>query len=293
MDDVALLIDSGTEALASAGISEPRREAAALLAFALSLDRTFLVAHPEYLPDQAGRDRYAGFIDRRSRREPFHYITGSKQFYGLDFKVSPAVLIPRPETEMLVEQCIKFLPASGKPRFCEVGVGSGCISVSILANLPDVTAVGLEISEHSIAVANENAASHSVSARFDLRRSDLFGALEDGEKFDLIVANPPYIAIGELADLEPDVKDFEPKIALSGGADGLSVIRRIIESSPMFLKPNGLLVLEIGAGHPNAVFAMFNSERWTPASAENDFQGLPRTVSATLKDIETLINPIP
>lgn len=280
MDDTASLIRLGTETLVEAGIHEPRRETSALLAFALERDGTFVIAHPEYVPERAERERFLSLISRRKFHEPFHYLTGVKEFYGLDFKVSPAVLIPRPETEMLVEKSLAFLSEFDEPRFCEVGVGSGCISVAILANLGRSSAVGLELSRAAIGIAEENAAAHRVGDRFDLRESDLFSAIEASEKFDLIVSNPPYIPAAEFDRLETDVKDFEPRHALTDNADGLSIISRLIAESPQYLRPAGRLSMEIGFGQAPAVMDLFKRGPWTKIAAEADFQNILRTISA-------------
>ena len=143
MSDIASLLSAGEKSLRLVGIPEPRREASSLLELALGRARAFIVAHPEHEPDEEQRARYFEFVKRRSGREPFHYIKGSKEFYGLEFELSPNVLIPRPETEMLVERSISFLAGRQRPMFCEVGVGSGCISVAVLVNVPAATAVGL------------------------------------------------------------------------------------------------------------------------------------------------------
>jgi len=282
MDNVASLLAAATTALQTAGITEARREASALLAAAIFRDRTFLIAHPEYTPDQQERLKFLSFVERRAGREPFHYITRSKEFYGLDFRVSPAVLIPRPETEMLVEQGLAFLSKLDQPRFCEVGVGSGCISLSLLFHAPSATAVGLEISAEAIVIANENATTHKVDRRFDLRQSDLFDALVEGEKFDLIVSNPPYIPLTEFDELEADVRKFEPMSALTDGADGLQVIKRIVAAAPSFLDPGGRLMIEFGFGQAEQVKALFGPEEWSDVVITKDFQGIPRSLSAAV-----------
>ncbi len=283
MDNIATLLAAGADVLQRAGIDEPRRESSSLLEFALGRDRTFIIAHPEFDPGDEVQCRFLGFVDRRSAGEPFHYIKGSKEFYGLDFEVSPAVLIPRPETEMLVERSLHFLENHDRPRFCEVGVGSGCISIAVLANEPRATAVGLEISEAAMEVAAKNASRYSVSARFELRRSDVFGGLRASEKFDLIVSNPPYIPAADVAFLQPEVRDHEPHAALTDGSDGLSVIRRIVSVAPGHLIPGGLLAFEIGIGQLTAVEGMFASAVWSDIAVQTDLQGIPRTVAATLK----------
>jgi len=285
MSDIASLLSAGAESLWLAGIPEPRREASSLLELALGRGRAFIVAHPEHEPGEAQQARYLEFIERRSTREPFHYIKGSKEFYGVEIEVSPAVLIPRPETEMLVERAISFLAAREKPIFCEAGVGSGCISVAVLLNVPAATAVGLEISKAAVDVARRNAERHGVLSRFSLRQSDLFAALSEGENFDLIVSNPPYVPQDEIESLQPEVRDHEPVTALTDGGDGLSIIRSIVDAAPRFLKSGGELLMEIGAGQDTTVEKMFDPPVWAEVRIDVDFQGIPRTVSAVLEDM--------
>ena len=283
METIASLLRSGEAELAAAEIPDARREASSLLAAALECDRAFLIAHPEHVPETRSRKRYFDHISRRSRREPFHYITGKKEFYGLEFTVTPAVLIPRPETEMLAEHAIKLLRNIEKSRFCEVGVGSACISVSVLANVTRASGVGLDISEPAIEVATQNVLRHDIGSRFELRVSDVFAGLRPAEKFDLIVSNPPYVPVGDIDGLQPEVRDHEPIVALTGGEDGLSVVRRLIADSPPFLKPGGTLMFEIGFSQAGAVLQMFAPDIWSSAGTETDFQGIPRIVTARLR----------
>lgn len=284
MSDIASLLSAGEESLRLAGIPEARREASSLLELVLGRERAFIVAHPEHEPDEVQRARYREFVKRRSAREPFHYIKGSKEFFGLEIEVSPAVLIPRPETEMLVERAISFLAGREKPMFCEVGVGSGCISVAVLVNVPAAAAVGLEISQAAIDIARRNADRHGVHQCLDLRLSDLLAAVSDGERFDLIVSNPPYVPRDEITGLQPEVRDHEPVTALTDGGDGLSIIRSIVDGAPRFLEPGGALLMEIGAGQGAAVEKMFDPAAWAEVRIDDDFQGIPRAVSAVLED---------
>lgn len=280
MRSIAPLIEDAAAALAAAGVAEARREAASLMQIAIDRPRSFIIAHPEYVPDGAESNRFSELVKRRCGHEPFHHLTGKKEFFGLDFIVSPDVLIPRPETEMLVEQAIEVLKNLPQPRFCEVGVGSGCISVSILHNLGRATATGLEISPEAIAVATENSSLHRVNDRFDIFPSDVFAALGRAEKFDLVVSNPPYIPAADVLGLQPEVRDHEPLNALTDGADGLSIIRRLVDESPDHLKPGGTLMFEFGFGQSDAVRAMFPPKIWRDVSISDDLQGIPRTIAA-------------
>jgi release factor glutamine methyltransferase len=276
MRTIADILTDAASVLAEAGVAEPRREASSLLAFVLGKDRTFIIAHPEYVPTAEEERRFADAVARRERREPLQYITGRQEFYGLDFIVTPDVLIPRPETEMVVEHAVELL-SNKDPRFCEVGVGSGCISVSILKQLPSSTAVGLDISEAAIAVARRNSQMHAVDGRLELRESDVFSVLTD-EKFDLIASNPPYIPLREFESVQAEVRDFEPRVALTDDADGLSIIRRIVNGSPKFLRPGGWLLMEIGFQEADDVRELLSQGPWVNTRIADDLQGIPRCV---------------
>ncbi|MBX7054601.1 MAG: peptide chain release factor N(5)-glutamine methyltransferase [Pyrinomonadaceae bacterium] len=280
--NLADALSSAAARLAASGIPEARREAASLIAFAIDRDRVFIVAHPEYDLTDDEADRVRVLVDRRSAREPFQYIVGRQEFYGLEFAVDPSVLIPRPETELLVEWAIDKLLKIESPRFCEIGVGSGCISVSVLHNVPAAEASALDISAVALAVAGANARRHGVLDRIDLMRSDLFEALSPGQ-FHAILSNPPYIPANEIAGLQPEVRDFEPTAALTDGGSGDEIIRRIVEGAPAFLLHGGFLMLEIGAGQFDRVDQMFDREVWRSVDVLSDLQQIPRTVIAIKK----------
>ncbi|HEX9960736.1 MAG TPA: peptide chain release factor N(5)-glutamine methyltransferase [Pyrinomonadaceae bacterium] len=281
MSNIAENIRIAAQILQESGVVEPRREAGSLLAFALRKSKTFLVAYPEYELSGEEETRFREFLRRRAGREPFQYITGRQEFYGLDFVVSGDVLIPRPETESIVENACEILRDKENPFFCEVGVGSGCISVAILHEIKTAAAVGLDISEKAIGIAKLNAGNNEVLNRLNLKISDVFGALET-EKFDLIVSNPPYISREDIKDLQPEVRDFEPLTALTDGGDGFSIVEKIIEESPRFLKSGGFLLLEIGFDQSVKVREMFRAETWQSVEILPDLQGIPRTVKARL-----------
>lgn len=272
-------LNNAAKILQSSGIEQPRREAASLLAFALEKDKAFLIAHPEYVLTNVEEIRFRGFLKRRASREPFQYITGKQEFYGLDFLVTSDVLIPRPETELIVEAAIKILQDKKGARFCEVGVGSGCISVSILHEIKSASAIGFDISNKALEVAKKNAATHRVLERLELKVSNVFEALKD-EKFDLIVSNPPYISSEETKNLQAEVRDFEPLMALTDGGDGVSIIERIITGAPTFLKDGGFLLLEIGFAQASRVSAMFSPQIWKDIDILPDLQGIARMVKA-------------
>lgn len=276
---VSEALDHANKKLAESGIPDARREAASLLAFAIARDRTFLIAHPEYELSEEEDQRFVGLVVRRASREPYHYITGTREFYGLDFEVSPDVLIPRPETEILVERSIDLLRVPDAPRFLEIGAGSGCISVSILVNLPSATGFAVDIDEMALEVSRRNANRHHVTSRLTLANSDLFASVGN-ENFDVVVSNPPYVPAADIPSLQPEVRDHEPLGALTDGGSGLSLIRQIVEGSPLYLKPGGSLIMEFGFGQSAAVKAMFDPVIWECVDVIADIQGIDRVVSA-------------
>jgi release factor glutamine methyltransferase len=272
-------LNNAAKILQTSGIEQPRREVASLLAFALQRDKTFLIAHPEYKLSNVEEKRFQRFLQRRASREPFQYITGKQEFYRLDFLVTPDVLIPRPETELIVDAAIEILRGKKRAQFCEVGVGSGCISVSILHEEKLASAIGFDISNQALKIAQKNAETHRVLERLELKISDVFEALQN-EKFDLIVSNPPYISSEDTKNLQAEVRDFEPLMALTDGGDGVSIIEKIITGAPTFLKDGGFLLLEIGFAQASRVSAMFSPPIWNDVDILPDLQGIARMVKA-------------
>jgi len=280
LPNISEKLREAADILQISGISEPRREAASLIAFALQKDKTFLIAHPEYKLSAEEETRFREFLQRRANREPFQYITGRQEFYGLDFAVTPDVLIPRPETELIVENAIELL--SDKSRFCEVGIGSGCISVAILHKVKTASAIGLDISPNALQIAEKNAKLHQVADRLQLKISDVFEVLKD-EKFDLIVSNPPYIPRRDFEMLQAEVRDFEPTIALTDGKNGLSIVEKIINDTRQFLNPHCFLLMEIGFEQATEVRKMFSSKIWKSVEILPDLQNIPRMVMAQIE----------
>ncbi len=276
--NISTALSKAAEILKEAGIAEPRKEAASLMAFILDKDAAFVVAHSEDELAANQKMLFDSCVRRRAKREPFQYITRRQEFYGLEFEVTPDVLIPRPETEILVEEAIKLLSNIENPRFCEVGVGSGCISVSILANVPHATAIGVDISPAALKVAQSNAEHHNVAERLTLLESDVFSNVTG--KFDLIASNPPYIPARDIDSLQTEVRDHEPHSALDGGADGLTIIKNLIFRSPVFLTRQGTLLIEIGFDQAAKVRELFDREVWSEPKFLPDLQGISRIVKA-------------
>jgi release factor glutamine methyltransferase len=280
--DIPEALQTATEILEQNGIGEPRREANSLLAFALGKDRTFLIVHSEYQLSEKESENFQDILIRRANREPLQYIRGTQEFFGLDFIVTPDVLIPRPETELIVEAAIEILRTKENPLFCEIGTGSGCISISILHEIKSASAIGADVSENALKITKLNAEKNSVLERLRLIKSDVFENFEN-EKFDLIVSNPPYISIGDFENLQLEVKNFEPQTALTDNKNGLSIIEKIISDAPKFLKSDCYFLMEIGFDQSKDVEKMFDLHIWHSVNFLHDLQDIQRTVKAHLK----------
>jgi len=273
----AAAIRRAEDRLRGAGVESARLDAEVLLARAAGLDRSGVFAR---LPDPLATtvaERFEAFVTRRCRREPVAYIVGEKEFYSLSMAVSADVLIPRPETEMLVEAALEGLPAGA--AICDIGTGSGCIAVALAATRPDVRVTACDLSGPALAIAASNAARHGVASRISLVRSDLAQAFRPGSRFDVIVANPPYVADG--AELEPEL-DFEPRAALRAGGDGLDVIRRLVPQAIARLKPRGRLIVEFGSDQEGMVRGIAEQAGFAPVEIRRDLAGHARVVVATL-----------
>ena len=268
-----------TKILNNTGVPEARREAGSLLSFILDKDRTFLLSHAD---DQLGEDSFVRFqesVERRAGGEPLQYITGIQDFFGREFCVTPDVLIPRPETELLIEAALEVAGNNSTPLVCDVGTGSGCIAVTLLCEISGARAVAVDKSAAAIEIAKLNARNHSVTDRAMFAVSDCFRALDPAEhQFDLIVSNPPYVAEAMMAGLQREVRDHEPLVALSPGPDGLSIIRRLLQEAPAFLKANGNMILEIGFDQGEAVKALVDDDQWQLLEIMPDLQSIPRIV---------------
>ena len=270
-------IISGAAMLLDSGISEPRLDAGSLVAHVLKRDRTFIIAHPEFVLTADEAERYEQFVSRRARGEPLQYITGYQEFYGFGFEVNSDVLIPRPETESIVEAAVEILRERQKPLIADIGTGSGCLAISLLKLIPDAEAVAADLSPDALAVAQRNAERHNVSERLRLSQSDCFSNLEGLAPFTLIVSNPPYVPDAELGDLQREVR-CEPLRALAGGRDGFDLIRRLLHEAPRFLKPAGHFIFEIGFGQGQSIGSLIEPKVWELLEIRNDLQGIPRTV---------------
>jgi release factor glutamine methyltransferase len=265
--------------LKGANVPDPRKDAALLISFVTGRDKTYLIAHPEIELTQEQGSALFEVVSRRASREPLQYITGSQEFFRLEFEVTPDVLIPRPETEILVERAIEFLRSQPDPRFCEIGIGSGAISVSVLHELPDASALACDISQNALEIARRNSDRHGVSDRLELIVSDVFASVPK-EHFRAVLSNPPYVREPDLAALQPEVRDHEPVIALTSGPDGLRVIEKLIEHSPSYLMTGGALLFEMGFDQSARVREMLDDNVWKDIEFLPDLQGIQRILFA-------------
>ncbi|WP_092499506.1 peptide chain release factor N(5)-glutamine methyltransferase [Meinhardsimonia xiamenensis] len=261
-----------TRRLAAAGVEGPERDARILLAHALGVDRgRLLLALPAPLPAEA-LERFEAAVSARAARQPVAQITGQRLFRGLRLKVTPDVLDPRPETETLVEVAL----AAPFGRVLDLGTGSGAILLALLAERPGATGLGIDISDAALAVARENAEVLGLAQRAAFRRADWWEGVEG--RFDLIVSNPPYIAAEEVARLAPETRDWEPRQALTPGADALAAYRVIAAGAPAHLAPGGRLIVETGAGQAEAVAGILAGAGLMRARIVKDLDGRGRVV---------------
>lgn len=265
-------------------IARARRDAEALLLLALrrtspQVNRAWLIAHAEdAVPPEAVSALYA-LLNRRVAGEPMQYIAGETEFFRLPFLVNRDVLIPRPETESLVERVGKLAPLFRRPRILDVGTGSGAIAVSLAHEWPEARMTATEISHSALALAQQNAARLGFADRIRFLGGDLLEPVA-GERFDIVVSNPPYVAERDRATLSVEVRDYEPALALFAGEDGLAIYRRLIPAAFGALAPGGYLALEIGFGQELAMGAMLAASRFMQIEFDADLQGIPRAVSA-------------
>jgi release factor glutamine methyltransferase len=270
------VVASGANQLQQAGIRNPERDAELLLLYTTGLGRTDLITQPERALSVAESKRYRELIARRALSEPIQYITGEREFYGLRFVVTPDVLIPRPETEHLVEAALERIPSQAPFRIADVGAGSGAIAVALAVARPLAKITAIDISPAALKIAAENANAHGVAGRVSFREADLLGNIDD--EYDIVVSNPPYIADGEREALDPQVRDYEPSEALFAGPTGLEIYERLIPQASHVLRLGGWLLMEIGAGQQLQLSRLLKD--WPNVSFVPDLQGIPRVVLA-------------
>ena len=242
---IGRLLEWTTGFLEQKGAEEPRLDTQVLLAHALGCKRIDLYTrHEEVVADDV-RQTFKGLLQQRVKGCPVAYLVGRKEFFSLEFEVNPAVLIPRRETEHLVEDCLRLARDLPEPAVLDVGTGSGCLAVTVARQNKKARVTAVDLSPEALAVAGRNAAKHGVTERVCFLQGDLFAPVPSGERFDFVLSNPPYIPRADLLQLAPSVRDYEPRLALDGGEDGLAILERLIEEAPRYLKPGGYLIVEI------------------------------------------------
>jgi release factor glutamine methyltransferase len=269
-------------------VDAPRLSAELLLSHVLGLKRIELYTQFGRIVGEEQLTKLHELVKRAATHEPIAYMTGIKEFYSLEFEITRDCLIPRPETELLVERAIEFLRTrNGEQLICDLCTGCGCVAVAIARNFAGCRVVATDISDAALEVAERNVSRHGLGNRVKLLKGDLFEPIIPGigpAKFDLIVCNPPYVSEPEFAKLAKNVRDFEPKLALTAGIDGLDIIKKIVAETSQFLKPAGALMLEIGNEQGPAVRDLLNAAgRFAAVTIEKDYQNLDRLAVAVTK----------
>lgn len=267
------VITKSAEFLAKKGVESPRLQTELLLSHVLQLPRMKLYLNFERKLTEPELDGLRKLVQRRGQREPLQHLVGSTSFCGLEMAVNRHVLIPRPETELLAEAGWQFLATLGSQpsTALDFGTGSGCIAIALAAKTPTTRVIALDVSAEALAMARQNATHNKVMDRLDFRHGDGFAVVKSGERFDLIVSNPPYIASTEIETLQPEVRDHDPRGALDGGADGLDFYRRLAAEAGGFLQPHGKLMLEFGEGQAEAISAILSAAGWSVEAVQPDY----------------------
>jgi release factor glutamine methyltransferase len=266
-------LTSAIERLTAARVGSPRMNAEVLLLFVLGCDRAYLYAHPERKLSCEEQNRYDEALSQRERGIPSQYITGHQEFWGLDFIVTPAVLIPRPETEHVIETVLPLARAVPEPRIVDVGTGSGCIAVALAKELPEAEIWATDISAGALEIASVNAARNGFEDRIQFRQADLLSGLTQCS-IDFVVSNPPYVGESEENTVQLEVRKFEPTNAVFAGPTGLELIARLIPQAQAILKSGGWLVMEISGAIVEGVLELLAD--WKSVQVTNDLQGIPR-----------------
>ena len=277
------------EALTEAALSIDRREAETLLAHLLFRDRPWLIAHSDTELSSTLHQAYRALIARRVAKEPIQYLTGQQEFYGLNLRVTRDTLIPRPETELLVEAVLHWIaarPALRLPRILDIGTGTGAIALALASKLPSASITATDLYPAPLSIAEHNAARLGLAHRVTFLQSDLLAApqLQSAAPFDIIVSNPPYVSLYEAATMPDEVLHHEPHTALFAGTEGLDIYRRLLPAAHAALKPEGLLALEFGFGQRESLRALFDKSQngpWQDLTFLNDYANIPRIALAT------------
>ncbi len=283
MPRVIELLKLSTEYLGKRGVESARLNAELLLAGALNLPRLKLYMEFEREVGEPELTHYRDWIKRRGQREPLQHLLGQTGFCKATIQTTKAALIPRPETELLAERGWTFLRGRGaEVEFLDIGTGTGCLAIAILLELPQTTrAMAVDLSSDATILAALNAEKNAVLPRMEVLTGDVFEVIPAAQRFDLVVSNPPYIPSAEIETLTPEVRDFDPRLALDGGADGLDFYRKLAARAADWLKPGGVLWIEFGDGQAPALSKLFTTHNWIVGAVEKDYSGRERMLMAT------------
>ncbi len=262
---IGALLDQTESDLKKAGVEQPALEASWLLEFVLQLSPLMQRVNRERQVTAEKWARAQMLIQRRANREPLQYLLGTQEFCGLEFRVTPAVLIPRPESALLVDETVRRCKGNQSGTVVDVGTGSGCLAVSVAAALPTARVLAIDVSSEALAVARINMMQHGVAERIECLCGDVLAPLREAlfaNQVDVILSNPPYIAESDWMRLQPEVRCFEPRLALAGGRDGMDVYRRLLQQASSYLKPGGVLLMEVGAGQAASVCRQAEETGW-------------------------------
>ena len=281
------VIQRSSEFLAKKGVESPRLQTELLLSHVLRVPRLNLYLDFERKLSEADLESVRELVRRRGTREPLQHILGSASFCGLEIKVGRDVLVPRPETELLAERAWDFLSAwpSVHPIALDFGTGSGCVAVVLAAKCPSAQVHAVDVSAEALRVAQDNAVMNGVADKIRFHLGDAFAALPAGVLFALIVANPPYLPVAEIDTLAPEVRDYDPRLALDGGPDGLDFYRRLAREAAKYLEPAGRIMLEFGDGQADRIREIFADHNWVVERIEADYSGRPRILVASVKRV--------
>ena len=267
--------------LAQAGVKSPQVDVEWLLADLLSCNRSEIPLHAQTDLTAEDQDLFSRRVERRTRREPLQHILGTANFFGYDFQVSAEVLIPRPETEVLVELALEFLMHLPNPSVFDLGTGSGCIALSIAKRCSKASIIGSDVSREALALARANAVSLDTLDQVEFRHADGLAAFTKGEQVDLIVSNPPYIPTANIDTLEPEVRDHDPRLALDGGPDGMQFYRLLADEGQFHLRSGAKLMAEFGDGQAATIVDLFDQAGWPSVTTVNDLSHQPRILIAS------------
>ena len=278
---IGKLLNWTTDFLRRRGSESPRLDAEVMLAFVLDWQRVQLYTHYEEEVGDRARGAFRDLVRRRSEGSPVAYLVGRKEFYSLTLEVSPAVLIPRPESEFVVVEFLDVARQIESPRVVDVGTGSGCLAIACAHQKPSARVIAIDISPAALELARRNAAKHGVADRVEFRQGDLLEPVANEGPFDAILSNPPYIPTADIPNLEVGVRDYEPHLALDGGPDGLTVVTRLVDQAIPLLKPGGHLILEIGTAQEQPVRALIEAHpEFQLVPTIHDLQKHPRVIRA-------------